>query len=61
MNLTLECLAVHPTYVEFIKQGGEGLHLDVNNTNYFEKGRWYDVCFLATKHPKETYEDNSPI
>jgi len=53
MNLTLECLAVRPTHVELITRGGEGLHLDVNDTSYFQEGWWYDVCFLYTKPPKE--------
>ena len=53
MNLTLECLAVRPTYVELTTRGGEGLHLDINDTSYFKEGAWYNVCILSINPPKE--------
>ena len=43
MRLVFECLAVSPTYVELIAKGGEGLHLDVNDTSGFKVGKTYEI------------------
>jgi formate-dependent nitrite reductase cytochrome c552 subunit len=43
MKLILECLAVYPTSVELMTEGGIGAHLDLHDTSEFEEGEYYEV------------------